>query len=116
MKWTQVAIFTIVAAVVSGCAGPKIPVGLEANNPIDVSQALDVYAQLTGKTVETEPGVRNDQTLIFLHQTQPLTRTQAGNLIERDLREQAGIIILTEHRKHVVFGFQPNARSPTVKP
>jgi hypothetical protein len=97
-------------AGVTGCAGPKIPVGMDANNPIQVCQILDVYRQLTGKTIEAAPDVRNDQTLILLHQTRPVTRAQACRLIERDLREQAGIIILRQDHKHIVFGFRANAK------
>jgi hypothetical protein len=93
--------------VLAGCAEEKIPVGLGVNDhPYDASQIIAVYAQLTGKAVEAPPEVRNDEAPILIKQTKPLTRSQACKLLEQDLREQAGIIILHQNRKHVVFGFK----------
>ena len=92
----------------SGCATEKIPVGI-GDEPFDVRQVLDVYAKLTGKTIDTVGGVQNCHTLIRAKQTRPLTKAEAIQLIEQDLRDQAGIVVLSRDRHHVVFVFKAEA-------
>ena len=48
---TTVLLAAIAVLGFTGCAGPKIPPGLGPMNA-DVSQMLEVYAHLTGKTLE----------------------------------------------------------------
>lgn len=91
-----------------GCATEKIPVGI-GDESFDVRQVLDVYAKLTGKTVDTVGGVQNCHTLIRTKQTRPLTKAEAIQLIEQDLRDQAGIVVLSRDRHHVVFVFKAEA-------
>lgn len=99
----------LAVVALAGCAEPKIPVGL-GNEGTTVLQMLKVYAQLTGKTVLVSSEVRQDDKYIQLRQTQPMTRAEAGKLIEQDLREQAGIVVLHRDRKHVEFGFEADEK------
>jgi hypothetical protein len=103
-------IFGVLTAFgLAGCVEPKVPVGI-GFQAVAVPQMLLVYAQLTGKTVLFSKDVRQDDTPIQLRQIRPMTRHEACKLIEQDLREQAGIIILRQDHKDVVFGFEPTER------
>lgn len=54
--------------------------------------------------------MRKDETIIIIKQTEPVTRNEARKMIEKALREQAGIIVVQENRKHVEFAFQKDAK------
>ncbi len=100
---TTVLLIAIAEVCVAGCAGPKIPPGL-GSEWADVEQVLDIYAQLTGKTVEFADETGDEHTVIRIKQTESLTRAQARRFLERVLDKQAGIVILSRHHKRVIFG------------
>lgn len=95
----------LVTLCLAGCAEEKIPVGVQQPTWVDISQTLEVYAKLAGKKVLVSPQILKDDKVISVRQTKPMTRTEACKLLEQDLREQAGIVILHQDRKTVIFGF-----------
>lgn len=117
----KTAIVLNIMAIVglSGCGEPKIPVGINPGYLPTVAQVLDVYAryaQLGGKSVKTTEGVQTVHGFIKTNQTRPLTRAEVLKLLEQDLRDQAGIIVIHRDRKHVVFGLAAASSQPFSKP
>jgi hypothetical protein len=102
---------TVLATLnLAGCAEEKIPMSLQNPMYLDVSQVLEIYRQLSGKTIEVPREVREDNVGIVIRQTKPMTRAEARKLIEDDLRDQAGIVIVYQDRKHVEFGLEANEK------
>lgn len=97
----------------SGCAepNPTIPTPIDQDQEADVRQVIDVYVRLVqqnGKTVGITEGVQDAMGPVRIKQTRPMTRSEAVKLIEQDLREQAGIVVVHRDRKHIIFGLSGN--------
>jgi hypothetical protein len=98
---------TLIAALgLVGCAEQKIAPSLDQPMTCAVSQWLQVYHALTGKEVAASNEVWNDPTMVIIKQTKPVTHSEAGKMIEKALREQAGIIVVHENSKRVEFALK----------
>jgi hypothetical protein len=106
-------VLSIMAALgLCGCVEPKIPVGDDPGYPPKVAQVLDIYAEYvksSGKTVGVTEGVRDLDVNIKINQTRPLTRAEVIKLLEQDLRDQAGVVVVHRDRRHIIFGLSGNA-------
>jgi hypothetical protein len=75
--------------------------------PLDMKQALAIYAELTGAELEIADNVRQFRGLLrFPKEYPPMTRTQACELFETTLREQAGVEVIHPDTKHAVLRFR----------
>ncbi len=82
-----------------GCAEePVIPVGIQDHPGVTVSQLLQIYALLSGKTAMGPNDMLKSEEYIYIHQDCPLTYSEARKLIEDNLRGQAGIVIVRQDR------------------
>jgi hypothetical protein len=83
----------------------KMPAGAINFLNADLQHVLAIYGSLAGAELVVMPGVRLPPALITISNQQPLTRAEALSLIERTLRDRAGLVV--EH---------PDAKHFTVKP
>jgi hypothetical protein len=82
-----------------------VPAGI-IESPIDISQTLDIYAKLTGASMDVEESVRETQRIVFGNQTYPaMTKAQARDFLEKGLRA-AGVVVIHQRTNHVVFRLQ----------
>ena len=103
-----IAVSSMAILGLSGCADPKLPMDEGNIQAAEVPQMLNVYARYArsnGKTVETTEGVQEVKKLIMINRPQrPMTHTEVLKLIEQDLREQAGVVVIHRDSKNIVFG------------
>jgi hypothetical protein len=83
-----------------------LPAGI-CPRPMDMNQALVVYAELSGVELQVAEDVRKFSGLIqFPTEYPPMTRVQTCELFERTLREQAGVEVLRLDSKHAIVRLQ----------
>jgi hypothetical protein len=91
---------------------PLIPAGTSPM-PYDMNSILEIYAILTKADLRIEPGVKEFRRGIMLPEERPaMTRSQAAEMIEAALREQASVEVVYSDAKHAVVRFQKR-RAPS---
>lgn len=79
----------------------KIPAGY--GNVMDVQQVLHIYAELTGADLKLQDGISTNRVFIKLGSYPAMTRAETVAYLEKELREQAGIIAVHKDTGHVEF-------------
>jgi hypothetical protein len=77
----------------------KIPEGY--CGPIEVQQALQIYAKLAGADLKLQDGISTNHGLIIPGRYPAMTRAEAIAYLEKVLREQAGIIVVHKDAGHI---------------
>lgn len=73
-----------------------------ASLPININQALAIYAEIAGRELEVDEPVREFKRLILFPAHPEMTRTQAREFVEAMLLEQAGVEVTTGGNNHLV--------------
>ena len=89
------------------------PSGIIDFQSVQLSDVLDLYAQLAGAELLVAQGERLPPAWITITNSQGLTLTEARRLIEEALREQAGLVVEYQDAKH--FAVRPDARVRATK-
>jgi hypothetical protein len=75
--------------------------------PLDLKEVLAIYAALTGAELQVDEDVRQFQVYMrFPKECPAMTQTQARELFEATLREQAAIEVIHPDDKHAIVRFQ----------
>ncbi|HSY18487.1 MAG TPA: hypothetical protein VK815_09150 [Candidatus Acidoferrales bacterium] len=95
----RVILLCFALCLAAGCQSPHadkmMPAGIIDLTNADAYEVLDIYSKLTGLKVVKDPQVKTIQSTsrIVLTTTRPITKPQAIKLLEKALREQAGVVI-----------------------